>query len=293
MPRGGSVNTKLFLGNLPPGCKVKDIEKFFEKFGKVRNILIKQGKYGFAEFEDRKYAEEAVYDLQGKRMLGSRITLEFAKGPKKGERRAPWVSKYGAPSRSKYGIKVFNLSSRISWQDLKDIFRKAGEVCFAEAHVHRRNEGRVEVESTEDLERIIKRYQGYEINGRRIELERDIQDSKSNSRSRSRSNSRKSNSRSHSNDRSKTRSQSREGRQTKSHSNSRSRSRSNAREIDPDDQDVKRQRKRSNSRDSRNSKRTRSSRSESNKSPSPTRKQRRTSKHDIHDDTLNDISEEH
>lgn len=203
MPRGGPVDTKLFLGNLPPGCKVKDIERFFEKFGKVRNILIKQGKYGFAEFEDRKYAEEAVYDLQGKRLLGSRITLEFAKGPKKGERRAPWVSKYGAPSRSKYGINVFNLSSRISWQDLKDIFRKAGEVCFAEAHVERRNEGRVEVESSEDLERIIKRYQGYEINGRRIELERDIQHSKSNSRSMSRSNSRKSKSRSRSRDRSR------------------------------------------------------------------------------------------
>ena len=250
-PRGGDTENKLFLGNLPQGCKVKDIEKFFEKFGRVRNILIKQGKYGFAEFEDRKYAEEAVYDLQGKRLLGAKVTLEFAKGPRKGERRAPWVSKYGAPTRTKYGLKVFNLSSRISWQDLKDLFRKAGEVCFAEAHIDRRNEARVEVESLEDLERIIKRYQGYEVNGRRIELERDIQQSKSNSRSRSRSNSRKSNSRSQTRDRSKSKSNSKEGRQSKSHSRSRSRGRSNEREIDPDDQDVKRQRKRSNSKDSK------------------------------------------
>ena len=65
------------------------------------------------------------------------------------------MSKYGAPTRTKHSLKVFNLSSRVSWQDLKDLFRKAGEVCFAEAHTERRNEGRVEVECEEDLERIM------------------------------------------------------------------------------------------------------------------------------------------
>ena len=55
-------------------------------------------------------------------------------GPKRGDRRAPWVSKYGAPTRTRHALKVLNLSTRISWQDLKDLLRKAGEVCFAEAH---------------------------------------------------------------------------------------------------------------------------------------------------------------
>ena len=98
MPRGG--DTRVFLGNLPPDCRVRDIEEFFIKYGKVRNVLIKQGKYAFAEFDRVKDAEDAVYDMHGKRMLDNKINVEFAKGPKKGDRRAPWVSKYGAPIRS-------------------------------------------------------------------------------------------------------------------------------------------------------------------------------------------------
>ena len=77
MPRGG--DTRVFLGNLPPDCKVSDIQQFLEKYGRVRNVLIKQGKYGFAEFDDPRDADDAVYELHGKRLLGSRITLEFAK----------------------------------------------------------------------------------------------------------------------------------------------------------------------------------------------------------------------
>ena len=77
MARGGE--TKVFLGNLPPDCKVSDIQQFLDRYGRVRNVLIKQGKYGFAEFDDPRDADDAVYELHGKRLLGSRITLEFAK----------------------------------------------------------------------------------------------------------------------------------------------------------------------------------------------------------------------
>ena len=42
---------RVFLGNLAPDTRVEDIEDFFRDFGKVRNVLIKQGKFGFAEFD--------------------------------------------------------------------------------------------------------------------------------------------------------------------------------------------------------------------------------------------------
>merc|ERR1711915_1026311 len=198
----------------------------------------------FAEFDREKDAEDAVYDMHGKRMLGNKINLEFAKGPKKGDRRAPWVSKYGPPIRTKYVLEVHNLSSRISWQDLKDLFRKAGEVCFAEAHTERRNLGRVELQTREDLERVVQKYQGYEVNGRKIELIENVRRSKSRSISSSKS---------------------------------RSRSASRTREVDLDDQDVKRKRKRTNSRDSRNTNKTHSSQSSCSRrslsnSKSPSRK---------------------
>jgi len=297
MPRG---ETRVFLGNLPPDVRVRDIEQFFDKYGKVRNVLIKHGKYGFAEFDDSRDAEDAVYDLHGKRLLGSKITVELAKGPRGGKeaRRAPWVAKYGAPQRTKYKLKVLNLSSRISWQDLKDKLRKAGEVTFAEAHTDKRNEGRVELASMEDLERVYKRYQGYELNGRKIELVKDCEKSRSKSRRGSRSNSRRSRSGSKRSSKSGSRSRSRSRSKKKSSKSRRSRSKSDrsgsreksgsrspAKKVDPDDKDVKRLRKRSHSKDSkrstsRNSNKSSAkagSRSPSNSSSkSPTKKTRRS-----------------
>ncbi|MBO8666447.1 hypothetical protein INO76_15575, partial [Staphylococcus aureus] len=36
--------------------------------------------------------------------------------------------RYGPPTRTNYRLIVENLSSRVSWQDLKDFMRQAGEV---------------------------------------------------------------------------------------------------------------------------------------------------------------------
>jgi len=213
---------RVFLGNLPEDCRIEDIEDFFREYGRVRNVLIKQGKYGFCEFDRSRDAEDAVYEQHGRSLLGSRVVVELAKGPRGGEgegRRAPWVSKYGPPQRTRYRIKVTNLSSRISWQDLKDVLRKAGEVTFAEAHTSRLHEGRVELATREDLQRVMERCQGKELNGRQIKLIQDC-DSRSSSRSRSRSRSRRSRSK---------RSRSRGSRSRRSGSKSRSRSRSRRR----------------------------------------------------------------
>ena len=187
------------------------------------------------------------------------------------------MSKYGAPSRTKYVIKVTNLSSRVSWQDLKDLFRKKGEVCYAEAHTERRNEGRVEMETLEDLERVMRRYQDYEVNGRRLELVEEIQ--KSRSRSKSRSSTR---ARSHSEPRSRSSTKRVSQSRSKSKSQSRSRSKSQDKEVDPDDQDIKRQRKRSYSGSSKHSRHGSHSRPQSRQSQpaSPARKTLRVAEND-------------
>ena len=179
------------------------------------------------------------------------------------------MSKYGAPSRTKFGLKVFNLSSRVSWQDLKDMFRRAGQVCYAEAHTDRLHEGRVELETEEDLERVIRRYQGYEVNGRKLNLVDDIQETTSRAtRSSSSTRDTRSGSRSKSSRRSRSHSRSK--------SISKSRSKSITREVDPDDQDVKRLRKRSNSGSNKGNKNSLSSHSRSvsrnSDSKSPNRK---------------------
>ena len=44
-------NHRVFVGNIPYSARDRDIEKFFKGYGRIRDVIIKQG-YGFVEFED-------------------------------------------------------------------------------------------------------------------------------------------------------------------------------------------------------------------------------------------------
>ena len=48
--------------------------------------------------------------------------------------------------------------------------RKAGDVTYADAHKEHKNEGKVEFASRRDMERAIDKYDGYELNGRKIKV---------------------------------------------------------------------------------------------------------------------------
>lgn len=209
----------------------------------MRDVLIKNG-YGFVEFDDYRDADDAVYELNGKKLLGERVTVERARGTPRG--RDQWSSRsdhrsherYGPPTRTNHRLIVENLSSRISWQDLKDYMRQAGEVTYADAHKQHRNEGVVEFASYSDMKNAIDKLDDTELNGRRIRLVED----KSSKRRRSASYSSHSRSRSRSAKRSRSRSRSR--RSSRSRSKSRSRSRSPSVKNDRDSKS----RSRSNSR---------------------------------------------
>lgn len=233
---------RIYVGNLPKDCREKDLERKFGDFGRIRDILVKTG-YGFVEFDDHRDADDAVYEMDNRDFMGERISVEMARGTRRDRsmdrrsgRRAPWMDKYGPPTRSKYRVIVENLSTRVSWQDLKDLMRRAGEVCFADAHKDRRNEGVVEFQTRKDMERAIDKYDGHEMNGREIKMIDDSSRSRSRSRRsrsrsrRSRSRSRRSRSRSRKRSRSRSRSKSRDAKKRRSRSGSKSRSRSKSRD---------------------------------------------------------------
>lgn len=246
------VGTRVYVGGLPYGTTERDLERFFRGYGRMRDVLIKSG-YGFVEFDDYRDAEDAVYELNGKKLLGERVTVEKARGTPRG--RDQWTGsnrsdhraheRYGPPTRTNYRLIVENLSSRVSWQDLKDYMRQAGEVTYADAHKQHRNEGVVEFASYSDMKNALEKLDDSEVNGRRIKLVEDKTGRKSrsasySSRSRSRS-PKRSRSRSRSS-RSRSKSKSRSPqKKTKHSSKSRSRSPSRKKSVDRD-------RSRSNSR---------------------------------------------
>merc|ERR1711862_498330 len=172
--------------------------------------------------------------------------------------RPVWLEKYGPPTRTEYRVIVENLSSRVSWQDLKDFMRSAGEVTYADAHKSRKNEGVVEFARYEDVQNAIDKLDDTELNGRRIKIvddsrkkKRSRSRSRSRSKSRTRSRSRRGRSRSDSRKKSRSRSRSRSRDSVKREEKSRSKSRSKSREKSRSQ--VKEEKSRSRSRESRRS----------------------------------------
>jgi len=171
----------------------KTSSNFFKKYGRLTYVTLKAG-FGFVEFDDARDASDAAYELNDRELLGSRVRVEFARRDRRETgsfgagrdgrdgHRKPFVV-----NKSRYCLIVENLSSRVSWQDLKSMMRTIGWITFADAHKIRKNEGIVYFENHADLKRAIEKYQGEEVNGRKLKL---IDDTRGPSHSPSRSDSR-------------------------------------------------------------------------------------------------------
>ncbi|EDO32443.1 predicted protein [Nematostella vectensis] len=174
-----SRSTRVYFGRLPRDCRERDLEKFVRGYGRVREISMKLG-YGFVEFDDYRDADDCVYDLNGRNLLGERVVVEHSRNPSRG-------SDYGyrrdsssrsrssrrgrtPPIRTEHRLAVENLSSRSNWQDLKEYMGKVGEVTFADAHKRRQGEGVVEFATKDDMKTALKKLDDTEFFGKRIRL---------------------------------------------------------------------------------------------------------------------------
>lgn len=212
MPRGETQ--RVFVGNLAPDVRPRDIEDFFKGYGKLGDISLKNG-YGFVDFEDTRDAEDAAADLDGKNMNGDRIRVELAYTSREKERarkdgrggfgggsdryerrdggrgRSP-PPRGGRPgggrppgARTNYRIIIENLSTRTSWQDLKDYFRTAGDITYTSAHKIRSGEGLVEFADRDGMRYALDKLDGEELDGKKLRLAEEKRGGRMRTRSRS------------------------------------------------------------------------------------------------------------
>lgn len=185
---------RIFVGNLPPDVRSRDLEDLFYKFGKIAFIDLKTRRgppFAFVEFDDYRDAEEAVRCRDGKDWDGHRLRVEFPRGRERTSRfkNGSGSSRSNAPQRrSKFRVKVSGLPSSGSWQDLKDHMREVGEVCFAD--VYKGGEGVVEFVNYDDMRYAIRKlnntkFKSHEGESSYIKLREDLPSGDSRSRSRS------------------------------------------------------------------------------------------------------------
>nr|SVE75488.1 EOG090X0HR1 [Daphnia dolichocephala] len=177
---------RIYVGNLPPDIRTKDIEDLFYKFGKIAYIDLKNRRgppFAFVEFEDPRDAEDAVHARDGYDYDGYRLRVEFPRGSQNsgsGHRGSGSRSggrgggdgggrggggggdgsnggrSRGPPARrTNYRVIVTGLPPTGSWQDLKDHMREAGDVCYADTY--KDGTGMVEFLRYEDMKYAIKK----------------------------------------------------------------------------------------------------------------------------------------
>nr|XP_002124933.3 serine/arginine-rich splicing factor 1A [Ciona intestinalis] len=156
----GSTDCRIYVGNLPPDIRDKELDDLFYKYGNIRNIDLKNHRgspFAFIDYEDYRDADDAVRARNGYNFDGYKLKVErprsssgFQGRPSNYIRGRP-----GPPSkRTEYRVIVEGLPGSGSWQDLKDHMREAGDVCYAD--VYRDGSGVVEFVNKEDMKFALK-----------------------------------------------------------------------------------------------------------------------------------------
>jgi RNA recognition motif-containing protein len=110
--------TRIFIKNLASRTTEQDINEIFGKFGEVTKIDLKTG-FGFIFYAHADDADEAIKSMNDREVDGKVITVEMARDEKK-----------KPVKRLDLRVSVSGMGSGVSWQDLKDWAREAGDVTF-------------------------------------------------------------------------------------------------------------------------------------------------------------------
>jgi len=165
------------VGGLVDDAREPDLRDFFRDMGPISEIWISNNPpgYGFVTFKDRRDADDAVAELDGRVMLGRRIRVEIATGRPKSSRssRAGGGSFGGSRGGSVDACKIFlgNLSDRTEKRDLEDFLKGAGRINSIWLARSPPGFGFVVFDDPRDAADAIADFDGRELLGRRVTVE--------------------------------------------------------------------------------------------------------------------------
>ncbi|KAJ5918947.1 hypothetical protein N7454_010091 [Penicillium verhagenii] len=170
-------STRLYLGNLPRNVTKQDIEEHFSTHGsgKITEIKLMNG-FGFIEYEDAMDARDVVPAFHGSDFKGERLTVQFARGPRRKETFPGPPDRPAAPRprRTMFRMQVSGLPET-SWQDLKDFARQSGlDVVYSETG-REQGKGIVEFETANDLKTAVEKLDNRDFKGAVLSCIADIQ----------------------------------------------------------------------------------------------------------------------
>lgn len=191
---------RVYVGNLSYDVKWHHLKDFMRQAGEVLYadvLLLPNGMSkgcGIVEYATREQAQNAVATLSNQNLMGRLIYVREDReaeprfGPPGGVNRGAFAGgmggAYGAggfnPGMPGRQIYVSNLPYNVGWQDLKDLFRgaaRAGGVIRADVHIgpdgRPKGSGIVVFENPEDARNAIQQFNGYDWQGRLIEVRED------------------------------------------------------------------------------------------------------------------------
>lgn len=187
------MSNQLFVGNLPFSVGWQELKDLFKDAGAVvrADVALNGGRskgFGTVSFQSEEDASKAIEMFNDFEFYGRRLEVrhDLAAGKNKFERKTVDSEKGERYSRSKdndqsqkSGIILFvgNLPYSTQWQDLKDMFREAGNVIRADigrdANWRHKGYGQVVMSSEEEALKAIELFDGHEIDGRKIEVRED------------------------------------------------------------------------------------------------------------------------
>jgi RNA recognition motif-containing protein len=177
----GAKGSSVFVGNLSFDTSWQDLKDLCRQHGKVDRVEVmeKDGRkkgYGIVTFATSKDATHAIRKLDRMDFQGRQLDVKMErKGPREEQASAAMTVDSSSPSSCQ--LYVGNLSYECSWQDLKDLCRKHGlpvdHAEVIEKDGRKKGFGIVTVGNAKDAQFTIRKLDGVEFQGRKLEVRLD------------------------------------------------------------------------------------------------------------------------